>query len=557
MINVNQITAQLARMPDQALQRYAQMHKADPYILSLALAESNRRKQMRQGAQMNAPEQPKVADQAIAGMGSGVAALPAPNLQGMEQTMAAGGIVAFDEGGEVERYQSQGLVQPPAGSMFPPGSIMGMFQRGDMDLPEGALLGTTDEARRMLRRQIEEEKRRREQEAAASIESRRIANRAASMREQAATPGSAAPSPDTGGPRRNTGTPSAPAASARDDLIERLLKPVEPVKVDFTPSTARPLDAEGILALQRQFEVNPETVTDPFLDRRQAVAAAQRAAAEDALAKRKKQIEEMGVLGADREARLKAREEKLGKQEKDLGPLALLQAGFAMMSGASPFALQNMGVGAQSGLKTYSEGLDKLAAAKDRLDDAFGQLETARRSERMLTDRELSGLEAGIKQAVLDGEKMFLQGAQDAYGIRKQDARTAFSAVVQGKQREAEQAAEDRRRLAEMQQNAAKSAQEQTGAGLRSAAQLTTQRDIARMEAAAKSADAAVRKEELRALAADKSIDAMRKVWAESKVLQSQYPNINDWLTITGKGTAGGGTGTDYSKWGTPTKVGP
>jgi hypothetical protein len=108
-----------------------------------------------------------------------------------------------------------------------------------------------------------------------------------------------------------------------------------------------------------------------------------------------------------------------------------------------------------------------------------------------------------------------------------------------------------------MQQNAAKSAQEQTGAGLRSAAQLTTQRDIARMEAAAKSADAAVRKEELRALAADKSIDAMRKVWAESKVLQSQYPNINDWLTITGKGTAGGGTGTDYSKWGTPTKVGP
>jgi len=557
MINVNQITAQLARMPDQALQRYAQMHKADPYILSLALAESNRRKQMRQGAQMNAPEQPKVADQAIAGMGSGVAALPAPNLQGMEQAMAAGGIVAFDEGGEVERYQSQGLVQPPAGSMFPPGSIMGMFQRGDIDLPEGALLGTTDEARRMLRRQIEEEKRRREQEAAANIESRRIANRAASMREQAATPGSAAPSPDTGGPRRNTGTPSAAAVPARDDLIERLLKPVEPVKVDFTPSTARPLDAEGILALQRQFEVNPETVTDPFLDRRQAVAAAQRAAAEDALAKRKKQIEEMGVLGADREARLKAREEKLGKQEKDLGPLALLQAGFAMMSGASPFALQNMGVGAQSGLKTYSEGLDKLAAAKDRLDDAFGQLETARRSERMLTDRELSGLEAGIKQAVLDGEKMFLQGAQDAYGIRKQDARTAFSAVVQGKQREAEQAAEDRRRLAEMQQNAAKTAQEQTGQGLRSAAQLTTQRDIARMEAAAKSADVAVRKEELRALAADKSVDAMRKVWAESKVLQSEYPNINDWLTITGKGTAGGGTGTDYSKWGTPTKVGP
>ena len=51
MINVNQITAQLARMPDQSLQRYAAMHKEDPYILSLALAESNRRKEMRAGAQ--------------------------------------------------------------------------------------------------------------------------------------------------------------------------------------------------------------------------------------------------------------------------------------------------------------------------------------------------------------------------------------------------------------------------------------------------------------------------------------------------------------------------
>ena len=68
MINVNQITSQLAKMPDPMLQQYAQMHKGDPYILSLALAESNRRKEMRAGAQMNAPQQPKVVDQEIQGM---------------------------------------------------------------------------------------------------------------------------------------------------------------------------------------------------------------------------------------------------------------------------------------------------------------------------------------------------------------------------------------------------------------------------------------------------------------------------------------------------------
>ena len=78
MINVNQITSQLARMPDQALQKYAQMHKNDPYIMALAMSESNRRKDMRSGAQMNAPQQPKIVDQAIQSM-----AAPMPENVGM------------------------------------------------------------------------------------------------------------------------------------------------------------------------------------------------------------------------------------------------------------------------------------------------------------------------------------------------------------------------------------------------------------------------------------------------------------------------------------------
>jgi len=109
MINVQQITSQLARLPDQALQQYAQMHKNDPYIMALALSESNRRKQMREGAQMAAPEQPKVVDQEIANMAApmpedvGIAQLPMNN-----PGYASGGIVAFGDGGEVERYQSGG-----------------------------------------------------------------------------------------------------------------------------------------------------------------------------------------------------------------------------------------------------------------------------------------------------------------------------------------------------------------------------------------------------------------------------------------------------------------
>lgn len=637
MINVNQITAQLARMPDQTLQRYAQMHKADPYILSLALAESNRRKQMRAGAQMSVPEQPKVADQAVAAMGSGVAALPAQNMQGMEQAMAAGGIVAFDEGGEVERYQSggqlgsafstflrstgqasayangtpaqkaaieaafratvQGPFVPPTGaapaaapagagaapaaSKLPLGRLaagtgaagvatipfgiaqglvsamdytremglpvdpMGEFSSGAMTLEQAA----SDERRRqdILRRQAAQRAENARLQAAVEGRPTPAAAPNTPATPPAAAPGAAAPAanagPGTSGPRRNTGTPpptapaAAAAAAAQDDVIESLRKRVEPPKIDFTPSTAQPLDAQGILALQRQFEVNPDTVVDPLLERRQALAAAQQSAAEENLATRQKQIAEMGVLGAERETRLKAREEKLGKQEKDLGPLAMLQAGFAMMSGASPFALQNMGIGAQAGLKTYNEGLDKLAAAKDRLDDAFGQLEIARRSERMMTDKELSGLRAGVKSAIIDGQKLFLDGADKAYGMAANKAQNAFNAVVQGKQREADQAAEDRRKLAEMQSAGAREAMQQTGAGQRTAAQLMVQERTAKMEADVKKAEAAATRAALERRDTSKTDQELIEIRAKSVLLQQRYPDVNEYLRIM-KGTA-------------------
>ena len=90
MINVNQITSTLRGMGDRALQQYAMMNKGDPYILSLAVSESNQRKQLRQAAQtrMAAP-QPKVADAAIAGIAE---AAPAVDAMGNVTGMASGGL---------------------------------------------------------------------------------------------------------------------------------------------------------------------------------------------------------------------------------------------------------------------------------------------------------------------------------------------------------------------------------------------------------------------------------------------------------------------------------
>jgi hypothetical protein len=115
MLNVNAITSTLAKMPDQALQRYAAMHKDDPYIMALAVSESNRRKEMRSAAQapQGMVEMPKVTDQAVAEMApqmqqplpedQGIARLPAGNMN-----FADGGIIAFGDGGDVEHYDGGG-----------------------------------------------------------------------------------------------------------------------------------------------------------------------------------------------------------------------------------------------------------------------------------------------------------------------------------------------------------------------------------------------------------------------------------------------------------------
>ena len=112
---LSNISDNLAMMADPALQQFAQMHKTDPYMVSLALSESNRRKKLRTAAQgqAGAMPQPKVVDAAIQGMtpapapvaqtrlpeNQGIAQIPAPNIQ----AMADGGIAGYGDGDDVPR----------------------------------------------------------------------------------------------------------------------------------------------------------------------------------------------------------------------------------------------------------------------------------------------------------------------------------------------------------------------------------------------------------------------------------------------------------------------
>jgi hypothetical protein len=117
----NLITKTLAGLqPDSALQQYAQLHKNNPYILSLAKSESDRRKSLRTAAQGNPGQMPTVADREIAGMApapmmaqqqlpenQGIAQIPTPNIR----TMADGGIAGYED-------DEEGMATGGMGGMF-------------------------------------------------------------------------------------------------------------------------------------------------------------------------------------------------------------------------------------------------------------------------------------------------------------------------------------------------------------------------------------------------------------------------------------------------------
>ena len=114
-INLVKLENDLKNAPDQAIVGYVQ-NPSGQVPTYLALAELERRKRMRQGAMASqGGEQPSVADQLVAEsqpqpqMG-GIADIPVQNV-GNEESYAAGGIVAFEDGGEVQRFNERGFVK--------------------------------------------------------------------------------------------------------------------------------------------------------------------------------------------------------------------------------------------------------------------------------------------------------------------------------------------------------------------------------------------------------------------------------------------------------------
>jgi len=141
-------------------------------------------------------------------------------------------------------------------------------------------------------------------------------------------------------------------------------------------------------------------------------------------------IAAQGEYGKNREAKLKSKEERIGKEEGQAGGLALLEAGLAIMGGTSQNAFTNIGQGAMAGTAAYRKSQERLADARDKLDDAYGRLEDVRFNQKNMNAAELRSAKKDIDNATNAGLDSLINMAAKRFDISTDQAKTMFGGAI-------------------------------------------------------------------------------------------------------------------------------
>ena len=456
MLNVQQITSDLARLPDQSLQRYAAMHKDDPYVLSLALSEANRRKQLRAGGQQQAQPQPSVADQAVAGMAPqpqqlpenvGIGALPAPNMQ----RMAEGGITGYADGDliysnePVLRMADGGMVAFAEGDLVKDTPLQKLLKDRARYVASGADTSAIDQAISYMRGNM----------------GRGSVNPAPALSSEALGP---VPGTDDGSvlggsfslgnKSVNTDLGPVPGSDSTDIFGGAKAVPVvrpsseaptvtKPAKAPGVGSAVSPaVPAKDVFGLASLREAQREAMGDSDYEvgavRNQLVGmnAANVQRAEDRLAARKQEIEQEGDVFKERTGQIAAREKELEKSKDITSGLAFLQAAGAMLQPGMHWTTA-LGKGITTGATQYGEGLEKLRAAQERLNDAKDRNEELRLNRSDMNKREIRQLERERDDSFSKGQELLFGFAKDVYGANRQDTRDLMKVYTEGQMRRA------------------------------------------------------------------------------------------------------------------------
>lgn len=461
MLNVQELSARLSMMADPALQQYAAMHKDDPYVLALAVSEANRRRQVRAAQQgvAGAQPQPTVADQEVAQMNApvmpenvGIGALPAPALAGMpaggiageeEQAapMAGGGLVAFAGGGDVERYQTGGNIYERHRAMYSRDPRL-LGSDPNRPLSESVLelapfLSSVPEIFTSEPAPGSELARRREAAAQSSpLQQERARNLATVAASGSPTDPNfrRLPDPRVAGITYDADSgPAAAAASAPGaGAAPGAPKPPAAPGAGAAPGTKPATPAGGLGDLNALYNriLSGQTYTDPAAAQLRALETKERQAAEAEKADIQRDQAKFAKAFEGREARLAERGTEIGKQKDMNVGLALLNAGFAIMSTPGGLATA-IGKGAQVGTQQFASGLDKIRSAQEKLDEARDRMEELKLNRDEMSAKEIRAANSKIRQVGIEAEKRGIDGLRQAAGVNRETAKTLFDKTVQ------------------------------------------------------------------------------------------------------------------------------
>jgi hypothetical protein len=433
-MNIVKLQKQLQNVPDSALIGYVQ--NPDGQVPTyLALTEISRRKQMRDDYQQQAAPEKSVAESMVeeaTGIGAippaqpqqmpmqmppqmaqapqpqapvqmaegGLAALDLPDDMFSEESYASGGIVAFEDGGEVPGFYKGGMPGLSEDDVAYQEALrqaeLPSWMRTGLDYT--ALLPYTlgkkgidylkgrqpiydaEQGKYVLQRDLPPVDTKAAEDAAFKARmDRGLKERADYIQAnpQAAPPqvAVAQPKPNTqaafSGPYAPNTNPEA-IAERQAEILKNRFAPAAGTTDNTKPaSVGSPL---GIGALAYK----PYQVDEAGFD---ALMPEQRSM-RDYAAEYKAELGEDPARAAIKENLAKMR--ATGEKEAERAPwLALAEAGLGMAAGRSQFALQNIAEGGKQGLKAFAESRDTLRKAEERRFELESKVAQAERAEQL------------------------------------------------------------------------------------------------------------------------------------------------------------------------------
>jgi hypothetical protein len=440
--DVNLITKTLASLqPDSALQQYAALHKNNPYILSLAKSEADRRKSLRMAAQGNPGQMPTVADREIAGMAApvmtqyggalrtgsggrvqtelpedqGIAQIPAPNMQ----SMADGGIAGYGDGDDVPKrngmamggmydfaQRSEPVVRMAGGGHIPryqgnttDGSVVRsnpMFNIPGMTAVQPRAEFTqagAPENTPFFQRIFDSIKAQGKEATLFEIEGR-IKKGIATEQEKAfyqsekikggdkAAAEEKYPAKDAvrtkDFPGVQPGFEKLPAETASDKTADKTQeKPPVPPVVNLPTGGMSVKQAQDLAGQFYNLKDIKGQLEQVQMQERQDIANEQTARAEKLAAFNKEQ----GPAMAGYEKLLKSEEMQDATDKEKAGLMSLMKGFLAIAGGESPNAAVNIAKGAMVGLGDYGDALKEFKKSAKERNKAMAEIENARRAE--------------------------------------------------------------------------------------------------------------------------------------------------------------------------------